>query len=116
MILLWMLLKKGNKQLIDNIKLIKEGLQEQEIIIREAIIKQYEKTQEKIQDFGLSVRVRNVMEYDNDEALAWAKSNDKCLMLNKKEFEAIAKTDMTLGFIEMKEVPSAVIPTKIKVN
>lgn len=59
---------------------------------------------------GLSVRVVSSLEYEGTAALAWAIEHKMALALDKKAFEAIAKTH-NVPFVTAKENIIITIPT-----
>ena len=85
-----------------------------EFSIREQAVKIYSETGEKkIGQIG--IRIMQVLDYSEEEALKWAKEHGLCLELDKKNFEKLAKTQ-DIEFVEKSEKATATIPTKIEVE
>ena len=57
---------------------------------------------------GVEIKLRAVVEYDQQEALHWAKTKDLCLLLDVKAFESIARTGV-IPFAEIVHQPVAYI-------
>lgn len=84
----------------------------EESALRTEALKVYEATGQKKLDNGIGIRVKTVLEYRPDEALAWAKAHDLALTLNQKAFEALAKTQ-DIAFVKKLEKAEATIPVNI---
>ncbi len=56
----------------------------------------------KQRSFGIGIRVTSKLNYDDEEALVWAKEHQLCLTLDTKLFEQVAKTQK-LPFVTMNE-------------
>ena len=112
----------------DNKALIEERTEAGGIIavlsdeIREVALIEFEKTGEKKLEGGVGIRVTQKLEYDADKALEWAENSGMALQLDKRSFESFAKAQIKdlkkakLGFVGIKQVVSATIPTEIKVG
>ena len=65
---------------------------------------------------GIGLRVSKTMDYSAETALEWAKENSPAMLvtsLNKKSFEALAKTQ-ELPFVEYGEKQTVTFPKAIK--
>lgn len=103
----------SNKDLIDEIKSFKDKIsQGKEILTVEALI-EYNETRVKKLSGGLGVQIRKSIEYDEIEALEWAKEKDLFLILDKKNFEKMAKVT-PIDFVENKEEVKITFPKVIK--
>ncbi len=60
--------------------------------------------------YGLGARVVSSLEYESAAALAWAIEHKMALALDKKAFEAIAKTN-NVPFVTTKETVTITLPT-----
>lgn len=106
--------KAANKDLIEQIDQASEKLDQEENKLRDLALQKYAETGEKKLDFGVSIRVKKILEYDQGEAFKWAKEHSLALSLDKKAFESIAKTQ-DLEIVKIREEPQATIPQNIEV-
>jgi len=102
-----------NNNLIGKIKKLKEGLGIEKEQFQILGIEEYKKTGEKQLIGGLGVRVGTSLIYDEGNALEWAKAHKLCLLLDKKEFERIAKNSF-INFVERGEKITITFPKEIK--
>lgn len=73
---------------------------------------EYEATAEKKLLGGIGIRIVKILEYAPTEALVWAKKHDMALLLDKKVFEKIAKTN-PLPFVNISEYVKVTFPKDI---
>lgn len=104
-----------NKELLDKIERTKEEIFHTENSLRVFAIERYVKTQKKVFDGGVKIRIMEKVLYKEDEAFEWAKEHRLALSLDKKAFEKIAKTTPLL-FVDYRKEPMATIPQKIEVG
>ena len=83
--------------------------------IKSIALEKFKETGEKKLEYGVAVKIMNKLQYDEKQALKWAKDHSMALNLDKRSFEKIAKAD-PMEFVEMIETPTATIPTKIEVE
>ncbi len=105
--------EETNVELITKIQKVTEELGESKDIFKEAGLEEYKKTGSKQLIGGLGVRVGVSLTYDVGNALEWAKAHKLCLLLDKKEFERIAKKS-PIGFVEKGEKITITFPKEIK--
>jgi hypothetical protein len=60
--------------------------------IKEQGIIEYKETNLKSLTGGFGIRETSVVEYNDDDAIDWAKTHNLCLALDKKAFKIICKT------------------------
>ena len=98
-----------------------EEIREKKVIleseIRNEVIEKFKETGEK--KFGqLGIRISKVPIYEPEQAMTWAESNMPIAIkkvLDKKQFETFAKIN-NLDFVTIDEVPTATIPSEIKLE
>jgi len=78
-------------------------------------LNKFKETGEKKLDFGVGIQVRKVLEYDDKEALKWAKDHGLALSLNKTAFKKFANAD-PMDFVNIKENVIATLPAKFKLD
>ena len=61
------------------------------------------------------IRILKKLEYEEAEALKWAKDHNMALSLDKRAFDKIAKAD-PMDFIKINEIPQATLPSVIEVK
>lgn len=93
----------------------KKALGSIEARLRALAIKRYEETGEKKFEYGVGVRVKEIPQYDPEQAFKWAKTSGLALSLNKKAFEKIAKVS-SIEFVTFEHVTEGLIPQKIEVE
>lgn len=64
---------------------------------------------------GLKIRNTKELVYTKEEAVEWAKKSESCLTLDKKAFDAVAKTG-TLDFVIVRTIPTVTFPKEIKLE
>ena len=95
-----------------NLQVIKQEREDLEREIRNEALIKYQLTGEK--KFGqIGIRITTKYDYDEIEALNWAKNHDLCLSLDKTAFRKQLKVQ-PLEFVKIEEVPIATLPTEIK--
>lgn len=99
---------EANQSLLDHEKFLKEACLEAEANLRDMALQSYAQTGNKTVAPGVGIRVMTKLNYDAKEAMAWAMEHSLALTLDKKAFEAIAKTT-PLGFVVSTEEPIATI-------
>ena len=72
----------------------------------------YEKDGIKKRLGGIGIKIMNKLEYEQNQAMSWAKEHQLCLTLDKKAFEQIAKTQ-DLDFVTKKEKVTVTFPKEI---
>lgn len=103
--------KAENAELLEATQELQDGMASAEKALREGLVKWHEETGLKTFDKDLSVRVNESLEYENSEAVEWAESEAKFLLLktvDKKGFEMIAK-DRRLPFVKFHKSITAVV-------
>ena len=97
--------------IVEEFEIIKQERETIEREIRELAINKYNET--GLKKFGqIGIRITTKYNYDDLEALTWAKSHNLCLALDKIAFKKQLKVQ-PLDFVEVQEVPIATIPTEI---
>lgn len=76
---------------------------------------EYAETQEKKLTGGLGIQIKTKLAYEADDALKWATEHKMCLGLNKKAFEAVAKTQ-PLDFVTKEENTLVTFPQTLKLE
>lgn len=110
-----------NKYLLDNDELFKEIINAETQLtetgdhIKELAMVEYQETGEKKLKYGVGIRVFKKLEYEELDAIAWAKEHNMALSLDKTSFEKIARAD-PMDFVKINEVPQATLPFKIEVE
>jgi len=100
--------------LTERIREIRLNIEELEQDIRDEAIVMYNKTGEK--KFGqIGIRMMTKYDYDEFKALDWAKEHNLCLALDKSAFKKQLKVS-PLEFVDVSEIPTATIPTEIKIE
>lgn len=99
-----------NAGLIENINVLKLNATQFEDELREMALAEYAATGAKKFSHGIGIRVTTKLDYDEVQALEWAKAHRLALKLDAKAFEKIAKAD-TPDFVQVVEVPTATLPT-----
>ena len=61
---------------------------------------------------GIGIRVGKLLDYDETEALIWAKNKDLFLQLDTKAFENVAKTG-EIDFVKIKDKITVTFPREI---
>lgn len=64
---------------------------------------------------GLGIREVQVISYDENTALKWAKEKDMFIALDKKAFEK-AVEGLNLDFVEIKKEPQVTYPKEYKIE
>ena len=102
-----------NEGLIKNITALNETImqtkQEFEVLAEE----EYNKTGQKKLLGGIGIQDRTFLDYKPEDAFNWAKEHGLCLSLDKKAFEAVAKTQK-LDFVTEDTKTKVTFPPKIK--
>ncbi len=83
--------------------------------IKELALMEYKETGEKKLKFGVGIRILKKLEYEEAEALTWAKEHSMALSLDKRYFDKIARANK-IDFVKINEIPQATIPFKIEVK
>jgi len=98
---------------------INQKISEEIDILREDLkidaIELYEKDGNKKLYGGLGIRITKVLDYSQDTAFKWALEHKLCIMLNKREFEKIAKTQ-DIDFVTKGENIIVTFPKEIKLE
>ena len=102
-----------NNWVIETRKVLALEISETEVEIRKLAVQEYMETKEKKLAFGIGIRVVKKLDYDNEQALNWAKHHELALALDKKAFEKIVKVDPP-SFVEISEEAQATIPRELK--
>lgn len=98
--------------IVNEIEVIKSDRENIEAELRETAVTKYLET--GLKRFGqLGIRITTKYDYDDSEALEWAKKHELCLALDKTAFKKQLKVQ-PLDFVKSSEVPTATIPTEIK--
>ncbi len=105
---------KANVNEIGGLDMAKKDLVAAETELRELALADYAISKEKKLIGGLGIRVLKKLEYSKDTAFEWAKEHSLCLQLDKRAFEKIAKSQ-DIKWVEITEVPSATIPSTVKI-
>lgn len=61
---------------------------------------------------GIGIQIRKLFEYEESQALDWAKTSGLCLKLDKKAFDKFATTGH-IEFVEIKEKITVTFPKEI---
>jgi len=104
-----------NKQLIDSLDELQLGISLISDGIKTVALEEYAKTGNKKLDFGVGIQVRKVLDYDDKDALKWAKEHGLALSLNKTAFKKFATAD-PMDFVEIKENVIATLPAEFKIE
>lgn len=80
--------------------------------VRAAAIAEYNVTKVKKPVPGITINVTNVMEYKQEDAIAWAIESKMCLLLDTKSFEKIAKV-AAIPFVKRDTEVTATISTDL---
>jgi len=104
-----------NEKTIGRINILRNSLIDVKNSLTEMGVEEYTETKEKKLTGGLGVRVISMLEYENKEALKWAKEHSICLSLDKRSFDKLAKTQ-DLEFVQKKETITITFPKEIKLD
>ncbi len=102
-----------NKVILEEAAKQKEELASSEATLRELALVAFRVTGEKQVAPGIGIRVRQVLDYEPKEAMAWAVDHKLALKLDVSNFEKIAKTSKLL-FVKITEEPTATIATELQ--
>lgn len=105
-----------NKALIESIDQYENSCSEVKDWIRNEATQEFKDTGEKKLLGGVGIRVSTKLDYIEDEAMSWAKLHMSVAVkeiLDKKQFEAFAKTN-DLDFVKKEEQVSVTFPKEIK--
>ena len=94
---------------------IKKEIEDLKGTITKEALEEYDETNNKTLTGGLKIRNTTSVNFDHDEAMAWAKKSESCLLLDMKSFNSIAKTG-TLDFVKLETIPSVTFPKEIKLE
>lgn len=109
--------EEENKDLFIRIAANREEMTSVEMNIKEDALEIYRKDGNKQLPYGVGIKVLKRYNYNEDEALEWAKEHKMALRLDKKAFETLSKTESTKpGFVAVLEVPTATIPGTIEIK
>jgi len=103
---------EANQSLFDKEDESKLACSEAEGKLRVMAIEAYLKTLDKAVAPGVGIRVMTKLDYNADEAMAWAVKHELALKLDTGKFEKIAKTE-NLPFVTITEEPTATIATDL---
>ena len=94
-----------------------EQVKEDEAALRAATLEAYRETGNKKPHEGVAVRIITKLNYEPEEAVAWAMQHrhTDLLALNKSAFEAVARV-LKLDFVDIEEEPQATISTTLAVT
>lgn len=107
--------QEDNNELLAQLELGSTVLAKAEDRLRDLTIKAYNETGNKKLAEGVGIREVTRLEYDQNIALNWAREHDLCLMLDKKRFETLAKTN-PVDFVTIKTETQATISPDLKVE
>lgn len=106
--------QEDNKELIEKIEKLSTEQSEEKEQFREQAIELYKNTKEKKLLGGIGIREMGRLIYENDKAYAWAKDHSLCLLLDKKAFEKIVKTEQfEFDFVGKEKQIIATFPRRI---
>ena len=91
------------------------AVSEAENTLHELTLQAYAETGDKAPAAGVSVKIFQVLSYDQGEAMKWASEHRVALKLDTSTFEKIAKVD-TPGFVTISEEPRAQISRNLEVT
>lgn len=94
--------------LITEVAQLQAAAAEAEATLRDLAIAAYQATGEKHPAPGVGVSLTTTLDYDDVQALAWAREQGAALLLDRKGFEAIARA-LPLAFVTRSEVPKATL-------
>jgi peptidoglycan hydrolase CwlO-like protein len=101
----------------DEIDSLKEDLTSCKDKLSEAAIKEFNETGEKKLLGGVGIKENKKVKYLESKAKEWAKEKNLFQIFDKKGFEKFAKDNLDqLDFVEIKKVPSATFPPKLKLE
>lgn len=103
----------ANAELLQNRNAAVDALAQAESVLRGAIRTAFQRTGNKKPAPGCGVRVGIKLVYHEGEALKWAKEHGLCLALDKKNFEAVAKSQQ-LDFVQEVPAVTATIATDLQ--
>jgi len=104
--------KKENEELISNVDSMTGIISSLKEAIKEVSLEDYKVNNNKVMLGGVKVRIIKKYNYDENDALNWAKQNNTCLNLNKSAFKKVIKEN-DLSFVEKVEEASIVVPSNI---
>ena len=104
--------EQDNKDLLYDIELKVKFLEDDEGLLRDMTVSEYNKTGSKAPAPGVGIREITKLDYDGKIAFDWAKAHEMALMLDTKAFEKIAKADPP-DFVKITTRPQATIATDL---
>jgi hypothetical protein len=100
--------------ILKELEVIQDERTQLENEIRADAVNLYNQTGEK--KFNqVGIRITKKYNYDEEQALQWAKDHNLCIALDKTAFKKQLKVQ-PLDFVTEEEVPTATIPVEIKEN
>jgi len=106
--------EEQNQTLLNASKALQSDLVQAETDLRSWAVSQYYRTGNKAPGPGVNIRMRTTVEYNDAEALEWAKAHSTCLVLDAKTFEKAAKAGLVdAGVATIVEEPTATIATDL---
>jgi len=103
---------EDHKKLIEKKIELQKSMSDLVINIQTAALKEYKETENKKPYPGIGIRVIPKLEYDEGNAMAWAKKHDLALCLDKRAFENLAKTQ-PFDFVKIKDNPKVTISANL---
>ena len=100
-----------NASLHNKITLLKETIEKIKIEIEVDALKEYNEKGIKKFNGGIGIRCTKKYNYNEDEALKWAKSHNLCLTLDNKAFKELAKTQ-NFEFVKVEDTIKVTFPIK----
>jgi len=104
-----------NKVLFNNIKLIEDEVHWLKEKVGNNCLQEYTISKNKTFYGGIKIKEYSNIEYDEKEALKWAKEKDMFLSLDKKAFEK-AVDSLDLEFVTVSKQPKVTYPKIIKLE
>jgi len=104
-----------NKELIGSISSLNEDMDSTKSWVKVEAEKEFRQTGQKKLLGGVGIRVSNILNYSNDDAINWAKEKMPVAItevIDKKQFELFAKEN-DLEFVEKEERVTVTFPKEI---
>ena len=103
---------EANKSLIEHINSLRVKQGDTKLELKLQAIEDFKASGEKKLLGGIGIRVGSTLEYDEAEALSWAKEHKLCLKLDSRSFERLAKSQ-EFTFVDKEEKVTVTFPKEI---
>jgi hypothetical protein len=107
--------EQQHAELLSQLEEARTTMSVEERRLRDLTVEEFELTGELKPAAGVSIRMVTEIDYPEADAFAWAKEHNMALALDRKGFDAIAKTN-PLPFVKVRKVPQATIAKELPIE